>query len=575
MNFDQEKFDRENIDYRVTIQMVLFIVVTTVIILTLVNFIRIYSNQRNIILKDMATESNLLETIISDQLNYSKYFIKLIGSNVTISPKNLGYIRDTLQKHFRSQDFNLLFGWRKYSWVNNEFRELVTSIDGIILKPKKLYFVEDVVSKMNSSKKRKDNIAFRLNKASDTDSLKLIDTIFDDKTNQFIGAVVLSYDIDTMVKNLNNRKKNQRINFVIIDKNFDIVAKSRSQIDKIVNNDGLDFYLLSILKEQNLYLENHLKKDHSYLDMLNGLNYFIKPLENLPFTMIINIDNHFIQDDILQILTKKFLEALLIAIISLVIIISIYKRETSLRAKAERATILANTATQAKTNFLAFTAHEIRSPLGFILTGSELMSKELLGNLPIKYVKYVEGIHQNAQIILDFITDILDENQIIEGQFKMVNSLNKIQDIIMQVVNCHVGKKNISILTDFEADLPSLVCDRRRITQVIDNLLNNSIKYSGKNTTINISVKLCDEDMVVTIADQGIGMKQEEIPTALSKYGIIHNQRDQKIGSYGLGLPIVKMLLDAHEAILDIYSIEGKGTTVKIIFPKFKIVYTS
>ncbi len=222
---------------------------------------------------------------------------------------------------------------------------------------------------------------------------------------------------------------------------------------------------------------------------------------------------------------------------------------------------------------MAFTAHEIRSPLGFILTGSEVMSKELFGHMPTKYAKYVEGIHNNAQIILDFITDILDENQILEGQFKIVNSLNQIQDIITQVIAVHLGKKNISIVTFFEEELPLLVCDKRRITQVIDNLISNSIKYSNENTTITISVKMYEAQMLVTIADQGIGMKEDEIPVALNKYGTINKTDYQKGGSYGLGLPIVKMLLDAHEAILDIHSVDGKGTSVKIIFPKFKIVY--
>jgi len=263
----------------------------------------------------------------------------------------------------------------------------------------------------------------------------------------------------------------------------------------------------------------------------------------------------------------------LLAGVSLIIIISIYKRETSLRTKAEKATIIANNATKAKSNFLAFTAHEIRSPLGFILTGSEVMSKELFGTLPQNYIKYAEGIHNNAQIILDFITDILDENQIIEGQFKIVNSLNKIQDIIAQVISVYLGKKNISIVTDFDPKLPLLICDKRRITQVIDNLINNSIKYSNENTTITISAKLHENQMIVTITDQGIGMKEHEIPIALSKYGTINKNDYTKGGSYGLGLPIVKMLLDAHDAILEIRTNNGKGTTVKIIFPKFKIVY--
>jgi signal transduction histidine kinase len=574
MNSEEEQLKKRIVDYTVNVQMITFIVITMVVILTLVNCIRIYSSHKSNILKEMATESSFLSAVISDQLNYSKYFIKLISKSVKTYPQNIERIRDTLQFHFQSREFNLLFGWRKYSWANNEFQEVATSMDGIIKNPKKLTFVENIVATMNVNNKEKDTIFFRINKGSDqTYSLKLINTLFDKETQKFIGSVVLSYDIDTMIKYLNNRKKNSSINFVIIGENLTIVAKSKSQIDKItLTNNKLSPYIIEILKKNTLHSGN-LNKDYSYLDMVNGLNYFIKPLEKLPFTVIVNIDHNFIKDDIIKSVAKKFLEVGLLAGVSLIIIISIYKRETSLRTKAEKATILANNATKAKTNFLAFTAHEIRSPLGFILTGSEVMSKELFGRIPSNYTKYVEGIHNNAQIILDFITDILDENQIIEGQFKIVNSLNQIQDIIAQVATSHSGKKNISIVMDFEANLPLLVCDKRRITQVIDNLINNSIKYSNENTIITISVKMNEDQMLVTIIDQGIGMKEHEIPIALSKYGTISKNDYTKGGSYGLGLPIVKMLLDAHEAILNIHSIDGKGTTVKIIFPKFKIVY--
>jgi signal transduction histidine kinase len=574
MNSEEEQLKKRIVDYTVNVQMITFIVITMVVILTLVNCIRIYSSHKSNILKEMATESSFLSAVISDQLNYSKYFIKLISKSVKTYPQNIERIRDTLQFHFQSREFNLLFGWRKYSWANNEFQEVATSMDGIIKNPKKLTFVENIVATMNVNNKEKDTIFFRINKGSDqTYSLKLINTLFDKETQKFIGSVVLSYDIDTMIKYLNNRKKNSSINFVIIGENLTIVAKSKSQIDKItLTNNKLSPYIIEILKKNTLHSGN-LNKDYSYLDMVNGLNYFIKPLEKLPFTVIVNIDHNFIKDDIIKSVAKKFLEVGLLAGVSLIIIISIYKRETSLRTKAEKATILANNATKAKTNFLAFTAHEIRSPLGFILTGSEVMSKELFGRIPSNYTKYVEGIHNNAQIILDFITDILDENQIIEGQFKIVNSLNQIQDIIAQVATSHSGKKNISIVMDFEANLPLLVCDKRRITQVIDNLINNSIKYSNENTIITISVKMNEDKMLVTIIDQGIGMKEHEIPIALSKYGTISKNDYTKGGSYGLGLPIVKMLLDAHEAILNIHSIDGKGTTVKIIFPKFKIVY--
>lgn len=577
MNFEQEDIEKRTTDYKINIQIITFIVVLIIVISTLINFIQIYSEEKTGILKEMSTEATLLKTVIESRLNYSKYFIKLIGKSARRNPNDLEYIRDTMQNHFQSQEFNLLFGWRKYSWIDSNFREVVTSTSGIEKEPRVANLVKDIINKESLKGKTiigNNNIVFGMsNNPNKALSLKLVDTIFNNKTNQFLGAVVLSYDIDTMVKSLNDHKKNDDVHFVIINDDLEIVAKSRPEIDKIISKDNvLSANLLNILKELNF---NTLpNKEFAYLDMVHGVNYFIKPLIGSSFTIIVNIDNDSIKSSIFTSVTKKIIEASVFAVFCLIIIISIYKRETSLRSKAEKATVLANNATKAKTNFLAFTAHEIRSPLGFILTGSEVMSKELLGPMPSNYSKYVDGIHKNAQMILEFITDILDENQILEGQFKIVNSINNLEEIILQVVKFNSGKKNISIITNLEQDLPFLICDKRRITQVIDNLVSNSIKYSNNGTSINIAAKIQDGAMIITITDEGIGMNPEDIPVALSQYGTLNKNDYKKGGSYGLGLPIVKMLLEAHDAVLEINSVSGKGTTVKIIFPKSKIVYS-
>ena len=131
----------------------------------------------------------------------------------------------------------------------------------------------------------------------------------------------------------------------------------------------------------------------------------------------------------------------------------------------------------------------------------------------------------------------------------------------------------INIVSNIEENLPLLICDKRRILQVISNLISNSIKYSKDNTTIEVTGKIIKNKMEIKIIDQGIGMNEQEIPIALSTYGTIHNVDYSSTGSYGLGLPIVKMLLDVHDAKLSIESSKGKGTTVKIIFPAYKLIY--
>ncbi|MDP4709479.1 MAG: HAMP domain-containing histidine kinase [Rickettsiaceae bacterium] len=575
----ESKATIDQIEKKVAMQMITFSIIIIILIITLVSFIRIYSNKEERILKDMQTEAILLETVITDHLNYSRYFVNMIGRNIQINPHDLNYIHHILKDHFTSQDFNMLFGWKKFSWVDNNFFEIVTSTQGILESPRYKTFIQETLgNKLINSTDWKNKISFYTSsKINNEYSLKIIDNVADSKSNKYIGSVVLSYDINTMIRSLNLRKTNKSINFVILNPKLEVVAQSKPYIENLINNnEELDTNLTNVLKTLNTNANN--TRNLSYLDMVNGINYFITPLKGLPFIIIVNIDNKIIKQDIIDNVAKTFIEVCIFAVLCLAIIISIYKRETFLRTKAEKATAVANNATKAKTDFLAFTAHEIRSPLGFIVTGSEIMTKELMGKLPSKYKEYATGIHNNSQLILDFITDILDENQILEGKFKIINTLNNITDIINEAINnslTRYNSRNIKVLSNVDNNLPLLICDKRRLIQIMSNLISNSIKYSKDNTTIRITAEYVKKNLIIKIIDQGIGMSEEELPIALSAYGTVHGSDYNKTGSYGLGLPIVKMLLDAHDAKIIIDSIKGEGTTITLLFPRYKLIYNN
>ena len=548
-----------SVDRNVAIQMITLGLIIIVVIITLVSFIQIYSSKREQILKDLEMESIQLETVITDHLNYSKHFINLIGDHIQSNYTDINYINNTLKNHSKSQYFNLLFGWRKYSWINSSFFETVTNTAGIVPNPKKLDYIKELIETTKLNDKNWENSIVFYNKrnfAKDS-SLKIINNISDKVTKKYVGSVILSYDIDTMIKNLNARKKKQNTNFIILDQELQIVAQSKPIIQNLIN-ENLEFEEHLNATLQKLVLEKNVTTNFSYLDMFNGLNYFTKPLTDLPFTLVINIDSELIKKEIITDLAKSFILVCIFASLSLGAIIFIYRRETFLRSKAEKSSLVAESATKAKTNFLAFTAHEIRSPLGFILTGSEIMTKEFLGTLPTPYKKYAQGIYDNSKLILDFITDILDENQILEGKFKIINALANVPEVINEAIQVNVARFNtrrVEIITEIEDKLPLLICDRRRILQVLNNLISNSIKYSKDDTRITITVKVTYEEMVITVMDQGIGMKESDVPIALSAYGTLREQDYNSLGSYGLGLAIVKMLLEAHETELIINSV--------------------
>lgn len=571
-SIEDEDFNIE--DYNVNLRMVTFIIVIMIIVLTLIYFVRIYSNKKDSVLKEMQSETLIVDTVISDHLNYSKYFINLISASIKDNYHDIEYVQKQLEMYFKSNDFNNALGWRKYSWIDSNFNEVVSSTKGTIYNPKKKNYLKKIFDNSNRNNEKFDTIFYTSQINAKEHSLKIINIVHNKINNKSVGAVVLSYDINTMIANLNNRKRNPSSNFIILDENLDIVASSKPNIDNIINNEKFSKHISKVIEKIKL----NQNEETSYLDMVNGLNYHIKKLKDLPFSLLVNIDNNIIRENILDSVTKKFIEVSILAFACLFMIISIYKRETILRAKAENATKTANDATKAKTNFLAFTAHEVRSPLGFILTGSEIMTKELLGPLPPSYIKYAEGIHEHSKLILDFITDILDENQIIEGKFKIVNSVVILTSIIEEAITQNINrynKKKVTIIRDFEDNLPLLICDRRRILQVISNLISNSIKYSKEKIEVTIEAKTSDGSLIIIVSDKGVGMSNDDIKVALSTYGSMQYSKDYPVGSYGLGLPIVKMLLDAHDAKIAITSTAGQGTSVRIFFPKYKLVYNT
>lgn len=560
--------DKSNI-YDVNIRMITFLIISIFFIWMVVYCIRVYSVKKQSIKQEMLIEADILERAFDIDLNYATYFVSLIADKLKNNEEKCQDIHKILEEFKGRGKYHQLFGWRKISWVNSHFQETVNSNVGVILKPKTLYFMEDIKNNLINNN---EHFEFYVSKISEkNDSLKLINGVVN-KKDYYSGYVMLSYDIPTLIHRLNNIKKNHYTNFIILDDKNSVVLQSKPIIHNIIDSNGAIAKYLHIAIEKLKTLSGY--KNISYIDMTSGISYYIKKFNHLPFTMIVNIDDIEIKDNILDSIIKKFIEISIFAYIFLLVVISIYKRETYLRSNAEEAKILANRAIQAKTDFLAFTAHEIRSPLGFITTGSEVMVKKLFGPINEKYHTYALGIHENAKVILSFITDILDENQIIQGKFKIISKPNNIINIIENAIelnNSKAIKKDITITLKklSKLNIPYVICDERRMTQVINNLITNSIKYSNNNTNIIININYDKNILEINIIDQGIGMSEQEIENIFNNE---YNNKNNIIDSYGLGLQIVKMLLDAHKATLSINSQINVGTSISIKFPKSKLI---
>jgi signal transduction histidine kinase len=123
--------------------------------------------------------------------------------------------------------------------------------------------------------------------------------------------------------------------------------------------------------------------------------------------------------------------------------------------------------------------------------------------------------------------------------------------------------------------LPLVRADRRRIRQILLNLMSNATKFTHPGGSVHVSARLTSEGMTISVADTGIGIAKEDIPKALERFGQVDSRLARKYQGTGLGLPLAKQLTELHGGRFDLKSAEGVGTTVTFTLPPERVVQTA
>ena len=238
-------------------------------------------------------------------------------------------------------------------------------------------------------------------------------------------------------------------------------------------------------------------------------------------------------------------------------------------AKARDAAVLAN---HAKSEFLAHMSHEIRTPLNAILGFSEVIGDELLGSVsPPKYREYAQDIHTSGRHLLELINDILDLAKIEAGALELRDGDIDVAQAVessLRFVKERAAKAGIALKTEIAADLPILRADERMAKQMLINLLTNAVKFTGKGGKVTVSAALDgDGALGLTVRDTGVGIAAEDIPKIMESFGQADNSRAGVTEGTGLGLPLVKAMIEMHGGTLELDSEVDVGTTVTIRFP--------
>jgi|GEM_PF-193472 len=250
------------------------------------------------------------------------------------------------------------------------------------------------------------------------------------------------------------------------------------------------------------------------------------------------------------------------------------KRESdAARARAEEAN-------RAKSHFLANMSHELRTPLNAIIGFSEVMATEIFGThaKPV-YKEYSNDINRSGQHLLGLINDILDLSRIEAGRFDIAEEevvITSLAEEARHLLAIRAEAQGVSVVTDFADDLPLLYADARAMRQIWINLLTNAIKFSPRGTTVTLMVRLDPNgDLRFGVHDQGSGISESEIGRVTEAFTQGSAGIAQPGKGSGLGLSIVKGLLQLHNGSFEIRSQLGKGTQAEAVFPEQRLLPTT
>lgn len=240
-------------------------------------------------------------------------------------------------------------------------------------------------------------------------------------------------------------------------------------------------------------------------------------------------------------------------------------------AELDKARLAAESANQAKSQFLANVSHELRTPLNAIIGFSTMLQGQQFGPMgDPKYVEYAQDIHDSGRHLLDVINDILDLTRAETGKLSVTFSsvsLAKVIEKALRIVAGNAYQRKIDIYTDLPDKLPKIIADPVRLVQILLNLLSNAIKFSpeGSKVTVRARAEAARQGVhyfTIQVEDHGIGMSEETIRKAFSTFNQAEMGLNRKYEGAGLGLPLTKRLVDLHHGKIKIESKEGVGTTV-------------
>lgn len=242
-----------------------------------------------------------------------------------------------------------------------------------------------------------------------------------------------------------------------------------------------------------------------------------------------------------------------------------------------------------KSEFISIVSHELRTPLTSIKNSLDILLSGRCGEITQAADKFLTMARRNVQRLSGIINDLLDLSKIEAGKMDFhfaPTNINTVIDYVKSALSEVAKSKGLVLETETENDLPKINADAQRLEQVLTNLVSNAIKFTPENKKIKISSTLINSDDIhinetfkettklakgnyiqVCVTDEGIGIEEKDLLHVFDKFAQIENSLSRKAGGTGLGLPIAKQLLEAHQGTIWCDSELHKGSKFFFVIP--------
>ncbi|AAM32469.1 PAS domain-containing sensor histidine kinase [Methanosarcina mazei] len=231
---------------------------------------------------------------------------------------------------------------------------------------------------------------------------------------------------------------------------------------------------------------------------------------------------------------------------------------------------MAEFANRTKSEFLANMSHELRTPLNSIIGFSDMLYEQAYGELNQKQLRAISNISNSGKHLLNLINGILDLSKIEANkmeldykEFELASSLDLIRNILSPIAD----KKNIEIETGVDSSISKICADEDRFIRIMFNLVDNAIKFSFENSLVKIGTRKKGELVEITVEDTGIGIKTEDQNKLFKPFSQVNSFSSKKFQGTGLGLSLVKQIVNLHGGYVWFKSEQGKGSTFAFAIP--------